>query len=850
MEKIKPTASCSGCQHQTPNKSKDWGSCGSDCHIEGPESDEPYHGRAFVDAEDNIKFYPPLYRQRYEVVREILKDKRWSPPPAKVVEFGCAELAMCSYFKQVPHIKEVIMVDIDADILDYYACRAGPLTSDYLNPRDNPLRVEVLCGSVADCDVRLLGANAVVCIELIEHLEMEIVGKLESTIFGFIQPEIAIFTTPNSDFNVLLKGMQGKFRHFDHKFEWSRQEFSDWTQKILAQYPFYQVEISGVGSPPKGSEDVGYCSQLAVFIRNHDYVPTLSEDASELYTTFRKYDHPVKEIDKRSDQEKLCSEVVYQLNRLAHFEIYQGDDDISTVPLLDLTAAVQSNIPLADIESVRSLIKPVDLIEKDGKTFILHNLNPESSLCDSEEDDHENQRSDAGANDHAHPEEDSEERWDDEDPPLWFAEPRLLADFHMGLALIDNAVNLVHERNMTQMNVLESDWMYDADTDDNSYGDDVCPIYYEDYENDGTKVDCEWRWNSSIPQQGSFSRLQIDPKESVDCVRSEDQSNQPTLISDFNTANVFAASSPLSSSNEHDLILSTNREPITDSGVDLSPLLHSSFPQDEVEDIFPCGMRSSRVNCSVTKKKDLPKSTSVEVLHLDESCTSKRSAGLEFVEFAPSTSVALCYTGQKYHDSDKIPGINLSLSSERKSLDGSLVRDVVDSCSLDFAGDSGYPNSSSLHHDVDVDLTPEQVDDISSENDERSNPSLSEDEHSDLSDRAPALLRRFIHPRHPIVPIVFENVENGDLANNNRDGEGNNAVAQLGDEREFVALVREDDMQPLLAAPVAEEIVLPNNADPFPDWLIDLLGIEEDHEKLPRVELVDDCDEGLGEDTL
>ena len=62
----------------------------------------------------------------------------------------------------------------------------------------------------------------------IEHLELDIVEKLEKCIFGFIEPRIAIFTTPNSDFNVLLKGMQGKFRHYDHKFEWTRSEFRDW----------------------------------------------------------------------------------------------------------------------------------------------------------------------------------------------------------------------------------------------------------------------------------------------------------------------------------------------------------------------------------------------------------------------------------------------------------------------------------------------------------------------------------------------------------------------------------------------------------------------------------------------
>lgn len=82
------------------------------------------------------------------------------------MEFGCAELAMFNYFKRIPDITKVIMIDIDSDLLDHFHCRASPLTCDYVCPRENPLHVEVLCGSVAECDVRLLGANAVVCIEL------------------------------------------------------------------------------------------------------------------------------------------------------------------------------------------------------------------------------------------------------------------------------------------------------------------------------------------------------------------------------------------------------------------------------------------------------------------------------------------------------------------------------------------------------------------------------------------------------------------------------------------------------------------------------------------------------------
>lgn len=58
---------------------------GLDCSEAGTSVSPSSRGRAFIDAEDNLKFYPPLYRQRYETVGEILKDGKWSPPLATVI---------------------------------------------------------------------------------------------------------------------------------------------------------------------------------------------------------------------------------------------------------------------------------------------------------------------------------------------------------------------------------------------------------------------------------------------------------------------------------------------------------------------------------------------------------------------------------------------------------------------------------------------------------------------------------------------------------------------------------------------------------------------------------------------
>lgn len=50
-------------------------------------------------------------------------------------------------------------------------------------------------------------------------------------IFAYVQPKLVIISTPNADFNVLFKKM-GKFRHYDHKFEWSREQFEDWHENL------------------------------------------------------------------------------------------------------------------------------------------------------------------------------------------------------------------------------------------------------------------------------------------------------------------------------------------------------------------------------------------------------------------------------------------------------------------------------------------------------------------------------------------------------------------------------------------------------------------------------------------
>ena len=69
-------------------------------------------------------------------------------------------------------------------------------------------------------------------------------------------------TTPNREYNELFESMAtDSFRHTDHRFEWTRQEFSDWAGQVAKSHG-YDFEIKPVGEEDK---KVGAPSQMAIF---------------------------------------------------------------------------------------------------------------------------------------------------------------------------------------------------------------------------------------------------------------------------------------------------------------------------------------------------------------------------------------------------------------------------------------------------------------------------------------------------------------------------------------------------------------------------------------------------------
>lgn len=159
-------------------------------------------------------------------------------------------------------------------------------------PRWDALNTELWLGGIERYNARLEGYQAIVALELIEHLEPHILSRFGVVTLGTYRPKLMLVSTPNFDFNSKFpdhdalhddchkRGFADPtgrtdrvFRHSDHKVEMTAKEFRSWAQAAAADWG-YEVEVSGVGmsSAPSyypamegRSPRPIYASQTAVF---------------------------------------------------------------------------------------------------------------------------------------------------------------------------------------------------------------------------------------------------------------------------------------------------------------------------------------------------------------------------------------------------------------------------------------------------------------------------------------------------------------------------------------------------------------------------------------------------------
>jgi 3' terminal RNA ribose 2'-O-methyltransferase Hen1 len=197
-----------------------------------------------------------LNEQRLGTVLAALK----ASGAQSVLDLGCGEGRLLRRLLKERQFTRIVGLDVSHRGLEM---AADNLHYDRL-PALQKERLKLLHGSLMYRDERLAGFDAAAVVEVIEHLDSPRLAAFERVLFEFARPGAIVLTTPNREYNVKWETLPAeKFRHRDHRFEWTRQEFQEWAQRMTERFG-YQVRFL-----PIGPEDaaVGSPTQMGVFNR-------------------------------------------------------------------------------------------------------------------------------------------------------------------------------------------------------------------------------------------------------------------------------------------------------------------------------------------------------------------------------------------------------------------------------------------------------------------------------------------------------------------------------------------------------------------------------------------------------
>jgi 3' terminal RNA ribose 2'-O-methyltransferase Hen1 len=176
----------------------------------------------------------------------------------RVLDLGCGEGQLVRELMKRPRFEEIAAMDVSWRALEIARLR---LKWERLAPTQQS-RLRFLHGSLMYRDERLAGYDAAAIVEVIEHLDPPRLVAFQRVLFEFARPRTIVLTTPNAEYNVKWETLPaGKFRHKDHRFEWTRAEFQQWAGTMAEQFG-YSVEFRPVGPV---DEQAGAPTQMAVF---------------------------------------------------------------------------------------------------------------------------------------------------------------------------------------------------------------------------------------------------------------------------------------------------------------------------------------------------------------------------------------------------------------------------------------------------------------------------------------------------------------------------------------------------------------------------------------------------------
>jgi 3' terminal RNA ribose 2'-O-methyltransferase Hen1 len=204
--------------------------------------------------EESVEATISLNEQRQNAVIDALK----SSGAQRVLDLGCSYGNLLRRLIKDRQFEQIVGLDVSHRALEIASER---LNLDRLSEKQRA-RIQLIQGSLIYRDKRLAGFDAAAVVEVIEHLDEPRLAAFERVLFEFARPRTIVVTTPNVEYNVKFPTLSaGRFRHKDHRFEWTREQFRNWATATGARFA-YNVRFAPIG--PEDSQ-LGSPTQMAVF---------------------------------------------------------------------------------------------------------------------------------------------------------------------------------------------------------------------------------------------------------------------------------------------------------------------------------------------------------------------------------------------------------------------------------------------------------------------------------------------------------------------------------------------------------------------------------------------------------
>jgi SAM-dependent methyltransferase len=162
-------------------------------------------------------FKPPLAQQRQTAVAKLLH----SAGAARVVELGCGDGALLKHLLDPQPamgvsrwVRRVVGVDVSARALTSLTSTlrrelAAAEPAELAFPHVTLLSASLATLAQPDVAAALAGSDAVVMVEVVEHLDPAPLAAVGPLVMGLLRPRLFVVSTPNQDYNVVLRGLMG-----------------------------------------------------------------------------------------------------------------------------------------------------------------------------------------------------------------------------------------------------------------------------------------------------------------------------------------------------------------------------------------------------------------------------------------------------------------------------------------------------------------------------------------------------------------------------------------------------------------------------------------------------------------